>query len=158
MERFYSSQRESILLGYSNDNNNSLIQGSNLEVDFTDVFGGPPRRSSVNEARQTVGELSEEEGERGWCRWPPEREKPVFGEDSGNRRRHPTNKNSDFFDDIFGGEASASVCSTPKKRVGDAFALSRVSSPLPPAADPVFGSLPATFRFSSFPPNYLALG
>ena len=57
MERFYSSQRESILLGYSNDNNNSLIQGSNLEVDFTDVFGGPPRRSSVNEARQTVGEL-----------------------------------------------------------------------------------------------------
>ncbi|KAG5065218.1 hypothetical protein AAZX31_04G033000 [Glycine max] len=139
MERFYSSQRESILLGYSNDNNNSLIQGSNLEVDFTDVFGGPPRRSSVNEVRQSVGEFSEEE--RGWCRWPPEREKPVFGEDSGNRRRN----HSDFFDDIFGGEESASVCSTPKKRVGDAFALSRVSSPLPPAADPVFGSLPATF-------------
>lgn len=154
MERFYSSQRESILLGYSNDNNNSLIQGSNLEVDFTDVFGGPPRRSSVNEVRQSVGEFSEEE--RGWCRWPPEREKPVFGEDSGNRRRN----HSDFFDDIFGGEESASVCSTPKKRVGDAFALSRVSSPLPlpPAADPVVGSLPATFRFSSYPPNYLALG
>lgn len=165
MERFYSSQRESLLLGYNNDYINSLIprsssSDSNSEVDFTDVFGGPPRRSSVNEARQTVGELSEEEGERGWCRWPPEREKPVFGEDSGNRRRHPTNKNSDFFDDIFGGEASGSVCSTPKKRVGDAFALSRVSSPLPlpPAADPVVGSLPATFRFSSFPPNYLALG
>ncbi|XP_014632712.1 J domain-containing protein required for chloroplast accumulation response 1 isoform X3 [Glycine max] len=152
MERFYSSQRESLLLGYNNDYINSLIprsssSDSNSEVDFTDVFGGPPRRSSVNEARQTVGELSEEEGERGWCRWPPEREKPVFGEDSGNRRRHPTNKNSDFFDDIFGGEASGSVCSTPKKRVGDAFALSRVSSPLPlpPAADPVVGSLPATF-------------
>ncbi|KAL2346338.1 hypothetical protein Fmac_000338 [Flemingia macrophylla] len=73
MDRFGSSERESILLGFSHNNNS---------VDFNDVFGGPPRRSL-------------EEGERGWCRWPP-----VFGEDSGNRRRHPNNNNN-FFDDIF---------------------------------------------------------
>ncbi|CAJ1973323.1 unnamed protein product [Sphenostylis stenocarpa] len=125
----------------------SSSSNSNLEVDFNDVFGGPPRRSSINEARQSLSELkdwSDEEGERGWCRWPPEREKPVFGEDSGNRRRH-ANKNSDFFDDIFGGEESASVCSTPKKRVGDPYTFSRVSSPLPPAADPFDASLPIPF-------------
>ncbi|KOM51572.1 hypothetical protein LR48_Vigan09g023100 [Vigna angularis] len=144
METFYSSQRETVLLGYNNHNNNSYQNGnnslirrssssnSNLEVDFNDVFGGPPRRSSLNEARQSLTELngwSEEEGEKGWCRWPPEREKPVFGEDIGNRRRH-ANKNNDFFDDIFGGEESGSVCSTPKRRVADPFTFSRVSSPL----------------------------
>ncbi|XP_027904882.1 J domain-containing protein required for chloroplast accumulation response 1 isoform X2 [Vigna unguiculata] len=159
METFYSSQRESVLLGYNNNNNsyengnNSFIRrsssssNSNMEVDFNDVFGGPPRRSSLNEARQSLSESkdwSEEEGEKGWCRWPPEREKPVFGEDIGNRRRH-ANKNNDFFDDIFGGEESASVCSTPKKRVGEPFTFSRVSSPLPPAADPVAASLPLPF-------------
>jgi len=104
MERFYSSQRESVLLGYNNsfeNGNNSPIRrssssNSNLEVDFHDVFGGPPRRSSVNEARQSLTELkdwSEEEGEGGWCRWPSEREKPVFGEDIRNRRHH-ANKNN----------------------------------------------------------------
>ncbi|XP_068480660.1 J domain-containing protein required for chloroplast accumulation response 1 isoform X1 [Phaseolus vulgaris] len=157
METIYSSQRESVLLGYNNNisyenGNNSLIRrssstNSNLEVDFNDVFGGPPRRSSLSEARQSLTELkdwSEEEGESGWCRWPPEREKPVFGEDIGNRRRHG-NKNNDFFDDIFGGEESASVCSTPKKRVGDPFTFSRVSSPLPSALDPVAASLPLPF-------------
>ncbi|XP_027354448.1 J domain-containing protein required for chloroplast accumulation response 1 isoform X2 [Abrus precatorius] len=145
MERFYYSQRESVLLGYNYNNNKSLIERAsstnpstpqrNWDVDFTDVFGGPPRRSSVNETRQSVSELEElrgEEGESGWC------EKPVFGEDNGNRRRFP-NKSNDFFYDIFGGEESPSVCSTPKKRVGESF-TARVLSParpLPPAADPV---------------------
>ncbi|RDX99991.1 J domain-containing protein required for chloroplast accumulation response 1, partial [Mucuna pruriens] len=152
MERFYSSQsqRESVLLGYNynynNNNHGSVIRrssssNSNLEVDFNDVFGGPPRRSSMNnESRSELKDWSEEEGERGWCRWPPEREKPVFGEDSGNRRRHP-NKNNDFFDDIFRGEESASVCSTPKKRVGEPFTS---STPIPSAADPL-ASLPLPF-------------
>ncbi|TKY75137.1 J domain-containing protein [Spatholobus suberectus] len=158
MERYCSSQRESVLLGYNYDNNknyNSLVErssssNSNLEIDFNDVFGGPPRRSSGNEARQSVSESkdwSEEEGERGWCRWPPQREKPVFGEDSGNQRRRYPNKNNDFFDDIFGGEESVGVCSTPKKCGGEPFMLSRVSSPLPSAADPV-GSSALSIPFS----------
>ncbi|XP_020219814.1 J domain-containing protein required for chloroplast accumulation response 1 isoform X2 [Cajanus cajan] len=123
MERFPSSERESIVLGYRESESligRSSSSNSMLEVDFKDVFGGPPRRSSMNE------------GERGWCRWPPER---VFGEESGNRRR-----NDDFFDDIFGGEESASVCSTPNNN----FALSRVSSPLPSAPHSL-PSLPLPF-------------
>lgn len=123
MERFPCSEGESILLGYRESESligRSSSSNSMLEVDFKDVFGGPPRRSSMNE------------GERGWCRWPPER---VFGEESGNRRRH-----DDFFDDIFGGEESASLCSTPNNN----FALSRVSSPLPPAPHSL-PSLPLPF-------------
>ncbi|KAK7310895.1 hypothetical protein RJT34_08680 [Clitoria ternatea] len=157
MERFNYSQRETILLGYNynnydtNNNNNSLIRRPsstnpstpqrNSDVDFNDVFGGPPRRSSTNEDR-----------ERGGCAWPQEGEKPVFGgEDSGNRRRY-RNKSNDFFDDIFGGEESGSVSSTPKKRDGEGLA-SRVMSParpLPSAVDPVGSScLALPFRYFS---------
>lgn len=140
MERFHYSQRDSILLGYNNNddnsNNNPSTPQRNSDVDFNDVFGGPPRRSSVTE------------GEAGWCRWPPEREKPVFGEDSGNRRRYP-NKNNDFFDDIFGGEDSPSVCSTPKKRDAEPFA-STVLSPARAGPELLASSLPPSLRFSLF--------
>ncbi|XP_061370649.1 J domain-containing protein required for chloroplast accumulation response 1 isoform X2 [Gastrolobium bilobum] len=120
----------------------------NSDVDFHDVFGGPPRRSSVNETRS----VSDDESEGGWCTWPREREKPVFGEDSGNRRRyHPNKNNIDFFDDIFGGEESPSpspsVSSTPKKRdgIGNPFSNTVLSPaiPLPSPAEP--SCLPAPF-------------
>ncbi|KAJ1384933.1 Chaperone J-domain superfamily [Sesbania bispinosa] len=143
MERFYHSQRESILLGYNNNNNNLQIRKTstnpstpqrNSDVDFNDVFGGPPRRSSVNETRRS---LSGEEGEGGWCAWGGESEKPVFGEENGNRRRY-SSKTNDFFDDIFGGEE----CSTPKKRdSADPF----TSTVLSPALEPLASSLPPSF-------------
>ncbi|KAK7409976.1 hypothetical protein VNO78_00427 [Psophocarpus tetragonolobus] len=116
-------ERESVLLI-----RRSASSNSNLEVDFTDVFGGPPRRQSG------------EEGEGGWCRWPPERAKPVFGDDTPNRRRHPNN-DTHFFDDIFGGEESASASPTPKKRVGVGDPFSLLSSP----PHPLVASLPSTF-------------
>jgi hypothetical protein len=141
MERIYSypEQRESILLGYDDDPSTSERKS---DVDFNDVFGGPPRRrSSVNES------VSGEESETGWCSWPPEseREKPVFGEDSGirSRRRYPNKKAKDFFDDIFGGEESQpqSGSSTPKKRDGAAFS---------PALQPLASSLPTSSSFFRF--------
>ncbi|WJX35923.1 molecular chaperone, variant 2 [Trifolium repens] len=164
MERIYSypEQRESILLGYDDDPSTSERKS---DVDFNDVFGGPPRRrSSVNES------VSGEESETGWCSWPPEseREKPVFGEDSGirSRRRYPNKKAKDFFDDIFGGEESQpqSGSSTPKKRDGAAFspALQPLASSLPTSS---FFSLPAIMAkgsdlqtFGSPPRNPLEIG
>ncbi|KAK7351694.1 hypothetical protein VNO77_11318 [Canavalia gladiata] len=141
----YNSERESILLGY---NYNSLIRRPsstnpstpqrNSDVDFTDVFGGPPRWSSVTERRESLNGLEDWSGEDGET---GEGEKPVFGEENGNRRRYP-NKKKEFFDDIFGGEESPNVCSTPKKRDGEGL-RSRVMSP---AADPVASSaLPLPF-------------
>ncbi|GAU14353.1 hypothetical protein TSUD_309130, partial [Trifolium subterraneum] len=143
MERIYSypEQRESILLGYDDDDPSTSERKS--DVDFNDVFGGPPRRrSSVNES------VSGEESETGWCSWPveSEREKPVFGEDSGirSRRRYPNKKAKDFFDDIFGGEESQpqSGSSTPKKRDGAAFS---------PALQPLASSLPTSSSSFSLP-------
>ncbi|KAK9271121.1 hypothetical protein L1049_026710 [Liquidambar formosana] len=156
MDRF--SQREHILLGNS-------YQGSpktplrNSDVDFHDVFGGPPRRSSIYETRWGVGEASdkgalllrEEEGSASRRRaWSGLGERPVFGEEVSNRRRYPSD---DFFDDIFRGDESLSL--TPRKADHrDPFASapgSRVLSParpLPPRAEP-FGS--------SSPPAQLSL-
>ncbi|XP_050878407.1 J domain-containing protein required for chloroplast accumulation response 1 isoform X3 [Lathyrus oleraceus] len=146
MERFYSysDQRD--------DDSNS--NPSTSQVDFNDVFGGPPRRSSG---------FSGEEGEPGWCRWPveSEREKPVFGDDSGVRRRYTNNKKAkDFFDDIFGGEESQSQspsgCSTPKKRDGDGFspALQPLASSLPPSFSlPATSTRAADLRIFGSPPS-----
>ena len=160
MERFYYPGGESILLGVNNNNNSRGIERAyytspstpnrNSDVDFNDVFGGPPRRSSVNEMRHslTLGGLhdlsGDEEGEASSRPWPPEREKPVFGEDSGIRRRCYPNKNNDFFHDIFGGEES------PRMREREPFS-SRVLSParpLPSPADPIDSSVSSAFRFS----------
>ncbi|XP_058785318.1 J domain-containing protein required for chloroplast accumulation response 1 isoform X3 [Vicia villosa] len=129
MERFYNSSEQRDDDSYSNPSTSQR----ELEVDFNDVFGGPPRRSSG---------FSGEEGESGCCKWPMEGErgKSVFGDDSGVRRRYTNKKAKDFFDDIFGGEESQSQsqspsgCSTPKKRD-----LQPLASSLPPSF-----SLPAT--------------
>ncbi|XP_004501036.1 J domain-containing protein required for chloroplast accumulation response 1 isoform X2 [Cicer arietinum] len=139
MERFLKFSEQG-----DEGNENPSTARRNAEVDFNDVFGGPPRRSSVNET------VRGEEGEGSWCRWPnyeseseSEREKPVFGEDSGNRRRYQNKKAKEFFDDIFGGEESRSesVCSTPNKRL-DAAAFTPALQPLASSLPPSF-SLPA---------------
>lgn len=142
MERYYHY--------YSEDSNEIQRASTNpstpkrrSDVDFNDVFGGPPRRSSVNEMRERM-ELSGESEEGSSCPWPP-----VFGggDSNGNRRRYPnTNrKDSYFFDDIFGGDESP----TPRKRDKDPFSGS--CSPAPPLPLPVASSsLPSPFRFSFF--------
>lgn len=158
MERF--SQRGSVLLGYNSPQraftNSNSSPNKNSDLDFSDVFGGPPRRSSIqekrynfNEAKDTYGRSGEDESHSCRISWPCHGEKPVFGEENLNRRRYPS---EDFFNDIFRGDES--LTSTPRKRDSDVFSSapgSRVLSParpLPPKAEP-FGSssLPSQFRF-----------
>uniref|UniRef100_A0A5B6ZSI9 J domain-containing protein required for chloroplast accumulation response 1 n=1 Tax=Davidia involucrata TaxID=16924 RepID=A0A5B6ZSI9_DAVIN len=113
MER--STQRGIVLLGYSPQR--SLGKPSsvppktplrNSDVDFHDVFGGPPRRYSIHEMRrhrfsETSSFRGEEDAVLSESPWSGLSEKPVFGEDSANRRRYPS---GDFFDDIFRGDES----------------------------------------------------
>ena len=156
MERF--SQRESILLGYS-PQNSFISSGSsprssqtNSDIDFHDVFGGPPRRSSTHEMRYSFNDVAitsapkrdDNDDNEGWS------EKPVFGEESYNGRRAHSD---DFYDDIF--KASSSVSSSPRRVQRDPYASSpgsRVLSParpLPPKPESSLGSsLPAQFRFN----------
>ncbi|XP_030950428.1 J domain-containing protein required for chloroplast accumulation response 1-like isoform X2 [Quercus lobata] len=156
MERF--SQRESVLLGYSPQRaftNSNSSPDKNSDLDFNDVFGGPPRRSSIqekrynfNEAKDTYGRSGEDESHSCRISWPCHGEKPVFGEENLNRRRYPS---EDFFNDIFRGDES--LTSTPRKRDSDVFSSapdSRVLSParpLPPKAEP-FGSSSLPSQFS----------
>ncbi|XP_004147814.1 J domain-containing protein required for chloroplast accumulation response 1 isoform X2 [Cucumis sativus] len=159
------SQRDSILLGYSlqrSSANSSSPRASNRnsdDVDFHDVFGGPPRRrSSVHETRYSFSETGDSFALKGGedealpgrsGPWSGLNEKPVFGEEGVHGRRFPSD---DFYDDIFKGDES--VNSSPRR--GDIFSPnpgSRVLSParpLPPPAEP-FGSssLPAQLSLPS---------
>ncbi|XP_028794495.1 J domain-containing protein required for chloroplast accumulation response 1 [Neltuma alba] len=151
MERF--SQSESILLGYNHQrpSTNPSTPLRNSDVDFHDVFGGPPRRSSIQEMRYGIGEspdfsASRMEEDGVCCAWPCVGEKPVFGEDNLNRRRHT---NDNFYDDIFGGDESP--CRTPVKHERHPFSstpASRILSPAPPLppapASPAPPPLPPT--------------
>ncbi|KAK4274766.1 hypothetical protein QN277_017945 [Acacia crassicarpa] len=145
MDRF--SQREGILLDYNHPRPSTSPSTPlrNSDVDFHDVFGGPPRRSSIQEVRYGIGESPMEE-EGAWCAWPQVREKPVFGEEILNRRRHT---NDNFYDDIFGGDESP--CRTPLKPERHPFSskpASRIMSPappLPPVPDSPAPSIPSTF-------------
>ncbi|KDP38475.1 hypothetical protein JCGZ_04400 [Jatropha curcas] len=126
------------------------------DIDFKDVFGGPPRRASMQEIRCSIAESSETyslrksdavETSLHARRWSGLSEKPVFGEESINRRRYPS---QDFFDDIF--RCNDSFSSSPRKNDRDVFSSSpgsRVLSPgrpLPPRAEPFTSpSLPAQF-------------
>ncbi|PIN12469.1 hypothetical protein CDL12_14921 [Handroanthus impetiginosus] len=124
------------------------------DLDFSDVFGGPPRRFLMQDARlkysfdEKVG--LEEDG--GSLLWAPMKEKAVFGEERvGGRRDH----NDDFYDDIFRGNASYGSL---KSSYHDQYNLfgsspgSRIMSParaLPLGTEPFGASLPAQFRFSN---------
>ncbi|XP_021612840.1 J domain-containing protein required for chloroplast accumulation response 1 isoform X3 [Manihot esculenta] len=102
------------------------------DVDFNDVFGGPPRRLSIQEVRRSCGESgdsyalrSDEETSLSRSGWSGLSEKPVFGEGGVSRRRYP---NDDFFDDIF-------TAYSPTKSSRDPFSSapgSRVLSPVHP--------------------------
>lgn len=131
--------------GSADDSPKTPRRNSDLEFnDFNDVFGGPPRRFSAQERRHS-DESDANEIESG-NPWSAINEKPVFGEETLNRRRYPSN---DFFDDIFkGGESS---CSSPRKYEREVLSSSPASRamsparPLPPKAEPFGTSLPAQF-------------
>ncbi|KAK2994779.1 hypothetical protein RJ640_021011 [Escallonia rubra] len=148
MDRF--ARRENVLLGYSPQSSfDNPGSSRDSDVDFNDVFGGPPRRSSAHEVRCNFGGGAADSRDavvlsRG-SPWTGLSEKPVFGEESANRRRYPS---YDFYDDIFKGDDSYSsprrserdpTCSTPGSRV-----LSP-ARPLPPRTDPFGTSLPSQF-------------
>lgn len=152
MERY--SYRESVLLGYSpknlfRDRPNSLEPPyEDSEIDFDDVFGGPPRRSSAHETRFSFTEPTdnsaftdddEEVNSRG--SWKGASERPVFGDEGSHRRRHA---NDNFFRDIFKGKESYPTSFTPSSRV-----LSPVR-PFSPRAEPSGSPLPAQFRLWFF--------
>lgn len=124
-------------------------------IDFSDVFGGPPRRASMQEMQNRYSDDSydndtwrrdgsdERVNRSSWSNNPSER--PVFGDEITSRRRY---QSEDFFGDIFRGDQSQ--CSSPRLGVRDPSSSSpgsRVLSPsrsLPPGAVPL-GS-PAQFR------------
>lgn len=118
------------------------------DVDFSDVFGGPPRCASV-EVQRSLGEAfsgTNEEGvqpqpARYASPWAAEAlgEQPVFGEGSPCRRKHLA---VDFFDDIFNGEDSLSSSARQSSEV------SRLPSSVPGSfvPSPVHPSLPRQMR------------
>ncbi|CAA0831577.1 J domain-containing protein required for chloroplast accumulation response 1 [Striga hermonthica] len=114
MEKFM--QRENVHVGPGSDDGN-----------FDDVFGGPPRRFSMQEPNK-------EKARSPWV------EKPIFGEESGPRRRQ---QRDDFFDDIFRGSKEADRDSVFGSGPG-----SRIMSPVrhfSPKAEPFGTSLPTQF-------------
>ncbi|XP_073306908.1 J domain-containing protein required for chloroplast accumulation response 1-like [Primulina huaijiensis] len=73
------------------------------DVDFNDVFGGPPRRYSTQEAKvkYSFSEIVASEDDGSSSTWNGRKEKPVFRIDDMGRSRYPSD---DFFDDIFRGD------------------------------------------------------
>lgn len=143
MEKF--SQRESILLGYS-PQSSLMKSGSSAstpsDVDFHDVFGGPPRRSSTQEMRYSFNDVAVTKSPKGDDDDDDSLSgKPVFGEDSQNTRRRRTHSD-DFFDDIFKGNNNSGACS-PRRLQRDPYSSSS------PASRPE-SSLPTPFRFSHY--------
>ncbi|XVE69926.1 hypothetical protein DITRI_Ditri10aG0030700 [Diplodiscus trichospermus] len=128
--------------------------GRNSDIDFNDVFGGPPRRSSIQERRYSFSEntdsspafrRSDETVSASRNPWSGLREKPVFGEEGMSRRRYSRNN---FYDDIYGGNESLS--SSPRNHeMRDPFPagsqLLSPARPLPPKAEPFASSFPAQF-------------
>ncbi|CAE5964186.1 unnamed protein product [Arabidopsis arenosa] len=87
--------------------------GDDVDIDFGDVFGGPPkRRSKVTNSNQVTRHSFSESALRrrdvivDVGSLIPQDEKPVFGEETSVRRRFTTD---DFFDDIFRVNESSSL-------------------------------------------------
>ncbi|KAK1323034.1 J domain-containing protein required for chloroplast accumulation response 1 [Acorus calamus] len=143
------SQRERILLGYaspSHKNPNSpqpQQEQRKSDVDFNDVFGGPPRRSSVHETRRVLansldsyslrfkGGDGEEEGLDPCRPWSSLSEKPAFGGEVVSPIRKK-NLGEDFFYDIFKGGGD-SVSGSPRRSDRDPFGSSPGSRVLSPS-------------------------
>ncbi|MFQ6642084.1 hypothetical protein Gotur_017971, partial [Gossypium turneri] len=138
--------------GFSHKEQNGVALSS--DIDFNDVFGGPPkRRSSMHETRRRFSENRDSSSSSSssfgssdeisfsassknpWLSGSSE--KPVFGGEEGmNQRRH---SNADFFNDIFGGNNDRCLSSSPRKYdMKDPFA------PLS-MAEPFATSLPSRF-------------
>nr|GMD84830.1 J domain-containing protein required for chloroplast accumulation response 1 [Ipomoea batatas] len=111
----------------------------NMEMDFNDVFGGPPRRFSIQEVRKRYSFNDQMESEEDSAAVP------VFGADRDRRSQ----QGNEFYDDIFGGdEAYSSPRRMDMEAYGSTTPGSRVLSPawpLPPKAEPFGTSLPAQF-------------
>ncbi|MBA0809933.1 hypothetical protein Gohar_001960, partial [Gossypium harknessii] len=138
--------------GFSHKEQNGVALSS--DIDFNDVFGGPPkRRSSMHETRRRFSENRDSSpsssssfgssdeisfsasSKNPWLSGSSE--KPVFGGEEGmNQRRH---SNADFFNDIFGGNNDRCLSSSPRKyEMKDPFAP-------PSMAEPFATSLPSRF-------------
>lgn len=156
MERY--SYRDQVLLGYGsrkplgNLTYSTKLPFRDSHVDFSDVFGGPPR-CSITEMCRSVGETVDSMPIRGGEETPPLRnswsslsEKPVFGGDSPRRRQ----LGGDFFDDIFRAEDSLST-TTPRKYDRDSFSSTPASRTLSPAR-PLPPKLEQFSGGSSLPP------
>ncbi|KAG9150396.1 hypothetical protein Leryth_014577 [Lithospermum erythrorhizon] len=159
MERF--AQRGGELFGngtrpQKSFENSMSTRYNDSDIDFDDVFGGPPRRYSMQEVQmrysfcEPLEENSEDNSEVNLTTFDPWSgliEKPVFGEENVNRKRHV---NNDFFDDIFKGDEN---CSSPRKSCYQGSNPgSRTLSParpLPSKAEPFSTSLPALFSLPS---------
>ncbi|XP_020574707.1 J domain-containing protein required for chloroplast accumulation response 1 isoform X2 [Phalaenopsis equestris] len=152
------SERERILVGYApRDPFSGAVlstQRRNSDIDFHDVFGGPPRRSKLYESRRSRADsidlcsrasLEREDSVECYRSRLGSGEKPVFGHGSGSGRRQ---LGDDFYSDIF--QTSDSSCSSPRR--GDREALqsspgSRINSPNKPT--PI--RWPTSFGVSSLP-------
>ncbi|XP_078178197.1 J-domain protein required for chloroplast accumulation response 1 isoform X3 [Carex rostrata] len=140
----------------------STVQPRKSDVNFQDVFGGPPRRhSSIHERDLTRADSFDCLSNQRHDLIPPRRhwsgpgEKPAFGEAGRNSASRRRNFGDEFFNDIFPG--SDSPGSTPKRVDHDVFSStsgSRVHSPNRPSMtryEPVSScgsSLPAQVSLS----------
>ncbi|GAB4852083.1 molecular chaperone [Ancistrocladus abbreviatus] len=118
------------------------LNSRDSDIDFSDVFGGPPRRSSFHGGNLSGVDVDDGAGIVSGNPWSGYGGKPVFGDEIISRRPYAS---EDFFDDIFGGDQSLS--SSPRMAARDPFSSSpgsRVLSParpLPSRLEP-FGSFP----------------
>lgn len=161
MERV--SQRESVMFHYAAESPSSSTSSTSMprrrinsdDVDFNDVFGGPPRRFSAQTSQGAEDDAAAAMSIRSFSS-----EKPVFGEEcSVNRSKY--HQSNDFFDDIYGG--GDRFCTTPGREFVTSLPASRIMSPsrpLPPKFMEPFGpALPALSRFlhsfSTYTDTYL---
>ncbi|KAK9671948.1 hypothetical protein RND81_12G065800 [Saponaria officinalis] len=150
------------MLGYNSPSHLSDSQSRNSDdVDFSDVFGGPPRRSSTQDSSHSARNSNSFDDNDDTAdvgpSWLTSREKPVFGEVAGVRRRYGSD---DFFDDIFRGDQPSSSCQSPRvvprRSPFSSAPGSRVMSPsrsLPSAetsANPTKFSLPGRLSNTDF--------
>ncbi|URE36417.1 ethylene-responsive element-binding protein [Musa troglodytarum] len=149
MERL--GERDRVLLGYAyRDPFGNLQQPPpppphhrNSDVDFADVFGGPPRRSSFYERRRSLADSLDSQSRSRPLSSGLADEKPVFGElGSPARRRH---FGDNFYEDIFPGSDSGS--STSRKLDRDPF------FPSAPGSRVLSPNRPVLVGDSSLPPQ-----
>ncbi|KAG6471635.1 hypothetical protein ZIOFF_069081 [Zingiber officinale] len=141
-------EREHVLLGYThrdpfgNHHHHQQPQyHRNSDVDFADVFGGPPRRSFYERRRSREESLDARARPR-----TPSTEKPSFGELGSPARRRLLG--DDFYDDIFpGSESDLSMLGKLDRDPFPSSPSSRIASP----NRPVFvggSSLPPHLSFN----------